>query len=242
MEQVFTPTPIPLDVLKRKFTEELEFVIDYPNSKLKGKVFLTYLSNLGINCSLHLPNVDEALQLVAEYLKTPSLVSLPELEDIVINLLLHRKGDVNALSFDPTEFIDENLDSIQRWERRIQSLPLFAISCISAHKDLVNNYPVDEDASFAGINFVHLIKHPAFTLLIGEVPESAYTYNPTFFNEHVFAGKNLFHYFAVQQNPLFLSLLALSDPETGKELAEALEATPPILEKMLAENKDVPLI
>lgn len=245
MEQVFTSTPIPLDLLKRTFTEDFEFVIDYPKSKFKGKVLLTYLSNLGINCSLHLPDVDETLALVGDYLKTPTLVSIPELEEIVINILLFRKGDINDLNIDVdvvAKFIDENIESIERWERRINALPLFALSLHPGLKETMIGYPVDEDLTFSGINYVNLIKHRYFPLLVGDVPVEKYTYNATLFNEVVFGGKNLFHYFAIKENPLFLSLLALTEPETGKELALAMDTEIPLLQKLNGELADVSLI
>lgn len=56
-------------------------------------------------------------------------------------------------------------------------------------------------------------------MLIEGLPQSAWNKNPTFFSEHIFAGKNLFYYFATPDNPLHMATIAV-----GKELPDAIKA------------------
>lgn len=242
MEIINTIVPIPLDLMKRKFTEEVSFVIDYTNSKFKGKSFLTYLSNVDIECSVKCSGLEESLDLLKYYMATQTLVSLPELDNLVMNILLYGLGLPNDLEFDPEEYVNENSESFARWVRRLFALPLFAATLLPNCGEVVNQYPVDEDESFSGINFVNLIKHPMFDILMASVKPEQYTYNKKFFSENVFGSKNLFHHFAIESNGLFTTILAIAEPETHKKLLDALEVEKSELVQLLGELNNVPTV
>jgi hypothetical protein len=222
--QVVTAAPIPLDVLKRKFTEDIEFVIDYEASRLKGKVLITYLSNLKVKCQIKLTDLDETLKLLEEYLNIPVLVDMPDLEALAMNLLMAFNGKPHTLKFDPTDFFYRNRDALARWTRRLYSIPLYALYSMEQYRSHVDTFPIDTDDSIAGVNFVNLIKHDWFPLFMEGVEENLYSWNPTFFKEYVFQGNNLFHYFSHPNNPFFVGLLAIQDPEGFKELLPVMDA------------------
>jgi len=205
-----TCAPIPIVDLKRKFTEDIEFIIDYKNSKFKNKVLITYLSNLDLKCRLMLENQDESLELVVAYMHHPALAKIDDLLDVVINILLYHTNHPCLLSFDPSDFIEANIDIINVWLRRIAALRLYAFfTDSSVDREFFNKWPVTpDDENMAGINYVHLIAHPLFHLLIDDIPLEAMTYSPFHFNEYVFSGKNLYTYFAVPQNPLYMATVA----------------------------------
>lgn len=206
---ILTEAPIPVGVLRRKFTENIEFVIDYENSKFNDKVLITYLSNLNLKCRINLTDPDKALKLVEAYMRSPTLVALNDLLDVVVNILLAYTGKPCMLSFDPSDFIRDNLDIIHIWMKRIASLYLYAFWIDSSvDKAFFEKWPTDVDESLVGVNYVHLIRHPLFHLLIDEIPEEAWLYNPFFFQEYVFAGQNLYPYFAVPENPLYMAVIA----------------------------------
>jgi hypothetical protein len=242
MEKIVTTAPIPIAVLKRKFTEDIHFAIDYANSKFKGKTLITYLSNLNIKCNLMLQDVEEALALTAEYLYIPAVASIPDLEDVVINLLLAYQGKQNWLNFDIDPFVAEHREIIELWIKRINSLPLFALHCSGLYKEHVDTFPKDDDKSIAGINFVQLIKHPLFPLLVANIDECDFSYNEMWFNEYVFAGSNLFSFFAVKENPLYLGLISqlAPDPE-DREIDQILADTIAEYNAVMGES-NVPLI
>ncbi len=215
-----TVAPIPVADVRRKFKENVEFHLDYSAGKYKGRALINYLSSVDINVRLMLTDPEDALELVKAYLSHPGMAKIDDLIDIVMNLLLALTGKPNALTFDPVPFAIANNDIISTWFRRIASLPLFAFYVNPEVSDeYVDSFPVDNDDSLPGVNFVHLIDHPLFPMLIEGLPQSAWNKNPTFFSEHIFAGKNLFYYFATPDNPLHMATIAV-----GKELPDAIKA------------------
>lgn len=219
-EQPTTPAvipctaPIAVSDLKRKFTEDVVFVIDVDASKLKGRALLTYLSNLNTNIHLQFGSVEATTELLRDYMASTLLISIAELEDLAINLLLAATGRAYTLPFEPASFIEENEALIETWLKRLDSLPVFALYCHPAHKEAVEQtYPEDTDESMAGLNFVKLIEHELFPVLMAGVQESDYNWNRVLFNEYIFAGDNLFKFFASKNNPYFIALLADECPE-----------------------------
>jgi len=222
---LFTTTPIPLQDLVRKQKEDIQFVIDYKNSKFRNKSLLVYLTNLDIKCRLHLESIEDALPLVKDYLHLPQIATAPDLDDAVVQILLHMQGKPSLLSFDPTEFIAENRDILDTWMKRIRNLPLFALYATGEFDEVVQALPADENISVAGLNYVNLIKHPFFALLVEDVRPEEYSYNEVLFNKYIFAGKNLFYYFAVKENPLFIgSLIAMEGEEAMQQFLAAAAA------------------
>lgn len=221
--QVEVTAPIPLDVLKRKFKENIEFVIDYDASKLKGKVLITYLSNLKIKCRLKLTDQTVALALVEEYLNIPVLVDMSDLEDLAMDILLAYTGKPNRIAVDLSDFFVRNKEALDRWVRRLYSIPLYALWSMEQYKPEVEKFPVDEDDTIAGVNFVMLIAHPDFAVFMENVQEDQYTWCPTFFKEYVFQGSNLFNFFADERNPFFVGLLAIQSPEMFNEIAPKVQ-------------------
>lgn len=220
--QVLVTIPIPPAILRRKFTEpDLLFVIDYDNSKFKGKMMITYLSNLNINCKLQLNDAENTLELLSQYLRITTLVSIGDMEHLAMHMLLAYCGKSHLLDFDPSEFIAANDDILTVWKRRLFQLPLFAMYTLY-HKDYVDGFPEDDDDGMYGINYVHLIKHADFAILLEDYTDDMLTKNTTLFNEYLFAGKNLFHYFAVPSNPLFMGVLAMQDKESYQSIQPAL--------------------
>ena len=262
--QIFTTCPIPTIDLKRKFKENIEFVIDCRNSKYKGKVLITYLSNLGIKCRLNLEDPVESLELVLAYMKYPKVASIPDLEQIVLNIMLAAQGKPHLLSFNPTQFILDNVDIVDVWMKRLCSLPLFALyskvdKVVPIHipadpeNDIdedntkveltrsfdVTKYPLDDNSSLPGLNFVQLIKHVQFAELMVGIDERYWTYNPDMFDRYIFSAKNLFHYFAIASNPLFIA--TLMDDEELKQLEVEAKAEIERLDQ-ISESLNVPLI
>lgn len=235
--QIHTTAPIPLAELKRKFTEDIQFVLDVDNSRLKGRAFLTFLVNLQINCRLEFKSTEGLIDLLVDYLQCPQLASIPDLEDLAINVLLAATGKPCALPFDPAPFIEAHQELIETWLRRLDSLPLFALYCQPDLKaDVEANYPEDTDDSMVGINFVRLIEHELFPLLIDGVEESDYNWNKTYFNEYIFAGDNLFKFFASKNNPYFLGLLASQCPTEFQAILPPMQG---VLEKASQMMKEI---
>lgn len=240
VSRVFTTTPIPMPELVRKQKENIEFVIDYKTSRFRDKSLLVYLTNLDINCRLHLESVEEALPLVRDYLNLPAIANAPDLDDVVVNILLHMQNKPSLLSFDPTNFIEDNRTILDTWMKRIRNLALFAVYCTGQCDEVVKSLPVDDNISVAGLNYVNLIKHPFFPLLIEDVTPEEYSYNEVLFTKYIFAGKNLFHYFAIKENPLFIGSLIAAKGEGALEEFVALAEQENVRLDQILEGLNVP--
>lgn len=220
-----TVAPIPVIDLKRKFTEDVEFHISLDNSRLKDAALITYLSNLNIAVRLKFGDVTVMQNLLVAYLKSTVLVSISDLEELAINVILAATGKPYRLPFDPAPFIEANYDLVDLWLRRLDSLPLYAFQCKEDMKEEVLKYPQDEEEGLVGLNFVKLIAHDNFPLVCLGIEESDWNWNKLFFNEYCFAGSNLFAFYAHKNNPFFMALIGQEVPEQFAALVEQMDKT-----------------
>lgn len=220
-----TTAPIPVELLRRKYTENIRFVIDYSTSRFKGRPLINFLNNVGIECQLKLDNNQESLDLVSAYLNHPAVVDIPDLNDVVMNLMLALVGEENYLAFEPEmfqKFVADNEAILKTWFRRVGSIGLFPFYVNkTVERSFIEQFPVDEDASLPGLSFVQLMRHPLWPLLVSHIPQSAWCINPTFFNEYIFAGMNLMYYFSNPDNPLCMAAIT-RDEDLNETLLTAL--------------------
>jgi hypothetical protein len=230
---VETIAPFSPDLIRRNFTEQgLVYVVDYGNSRIKGKVFLTYLSNLDLRYHVRIRNVEEACELLQAYLTLPMLVKVPELEDTVVEVLAAAKGLPHNLTFDPSEFIAANREIIDHWNSVVDSLALYALFCHGEeqHKEFIESHEVDDTSDPVGSNFVHLCTHPKLPLLINPCPEQPVKFYSKYFTTNMFRGQNLFHFWGKAENMLYVSYVAMvEDPAGFQQSHDALQAA--VLEK-----------
>ena len=88
MTYIDTIAPIPIDCIKEYFKDKnIMFLIDYENSKLENKVFLTYLSNLDVPCDLKLDSLskEKKLALLEAYLDIKNIVRKNRVQFIAPN-------------------------------------------------------------------------------------------------------------------------------------------------------------
>jgi hypothetical protein len=87
--------PFDAETLKKIITGEIEHpTIDYTNSKIKGKNFITYFSNLKyktIVINFDGVNVDEKYNLMNEYIKHQSMVRIEQFESTLIKCIFKQK-------------------------------------------------------------------------------------------------------------------------------------------------------
>lgn len=225
MNLIETTLPIPLPLLEEYFKEDNSvFIVDYENSRLKDSSAILYIGNIDVKARFNIPDVESGKALLLAYLKSTSLVYIPELIDSVVQLLLAVKNLPHDLSFDPTEFIEENKDIIQEWIQRVDSLQLFAKYSYQILKtDEHKKYPVNNVSSPVACNFVFIIQHPLFPILLEAAEEKNIRFYPKLFNEYLFKGKNLFHFWASENNPFYvMSCLPLAEDFDSKELCKLI--------------------
>lgn len=220
-----TKAPIDIEDLKKHFTnKDVSYIIDYKISDLKGEKLLTYLSNLDLPCDLK--NIDN--ELMKDYFHSSSIVKCKALEERAIDIL-HQFKTVNKNSYDgeASKFISENLEIVQKWAKKLDSLSLYNLHIVKegAFKEYVEQHPKDDTDELEGINFISILNNTRFFEYYGKVDDKNLTYYTKYFNDYMFRGKNLFEYWANENNPLFLLTWDIAEGN-GKDYIEARNATP----------------
>lgn len=205
MNFVNVTAPIAIDDLKKYFADKTTFyIIDYKNSSLKGAKLLTYLSNLDIpaDISFEGSSDEEVVELIKEYMNCSFILNVSSLENVTIDILLRYKAGDETIS----DFVEENKDIISSWIKKIESLSLYNMMTVSddMFKEYVEQFPKDTTDSLVGVNFISLIKNENMYLLFHDIKQENLTYYVKYFNDYMFKGKNLYSYWANENNPLFL--------------------------------------
>lgn len=199
-----TIAPIGLEDLKKYFVDKsISFLIDYENSKIQGNKLLTYISNLDIPIDIKFdPNNETGESLLEDYMNTTFLVNIPSLEIATINKLLEYR-------FEPvkSKFIEKNQELLDHWATLLDSSTLFNFYCLQnapEMKEWVESFPKYSLDVVTGINFVQLFKYKDFYQFYQKNDESKLKYCPEVFNDYIFKGNNLFHYWSNENNIMFM--------------------------------------
>ena len=107
--------PLPIDQIKEYFKDKsLFFLLDYENSKLQDKVFLTYVSNLDIPSDLQLredyPN-DKLFKLLDAYMEIKTISNIEFLNMAMAQILLRARGKSAEEVFEVALLTDEQADA-----------------------------------------------------------------------------------------------------------------------------------
>jgi hypothetical protein len=167
---------------------------------------LTYLSNLDLNCDIEIEDFNDPdnAKLLQTYFGSTTLVNIPTLERAAMSVLFEYKGLIEPGHF--SDFIKENLELVKSWVQKLDSLVLFNTFTINdeAAKQEVRNYPEDPTDSVQGINWVSLLKNQEFFYFYQILDVSNLRYYSRYFSENMFKGRNLYSFWATEQNPMFL--------------------------------------
>jgi hypothetical protein len=216
LEIIETIVPIPLDTLKLYFeNKNTFFLIDYGKSNLRGEKFLTYIGNLDIPCDIVVDTEENFREIYSCYLKHEQIVSLPLLEHITIDLLLEKRGIIEEYH---TEYLEIFNDDLEQWEDILESLLLYNFYTLESKeiKDFVTtNHPHNDTDSLRGINFISLLKYEFFYEFYKVQRNKLPSYYSKYFNEYMFKGNNLYHYWAHPQNLFHVNLLLISSNTIG---------------------------
>ena len=220
MNIITTTAPIGLEDLKKYFNDKtVSYVIDYDNSKLQGAKLLTYISNLDLPIDIQFnPKSESGKELLKAYLESTFMVSAPALELAALQLLFEYKfGNLND------EFVEQNREILDIWIRILESCTLYNLYSISddTFKEFVRQHPEEKFEVFKGINFVQLLKHPGFYFFYESIDQNNLRFMPEVFDNYMFKGKNLYNFWANENNPLFLLTSAIASGEvTGEQYVE----------------------
>lgn len=252
-EIIFCDVTVPLKVEELKnFIEKKDkfYLINYKNSELRDGIFLNYISNLDLPCEIVLKDssYEEKANLLAAYLSSKNIVNIESLACNIANTLLEFRGiDTSDVFTDPAlnkeetqRFIKENEEQIIRWEQFLESTVVFALYImkeLDKENDIKSQVPHIDDSNYVGLNVVSLMKVPIFMelfFLTGTRRELSFFTRQ--FEEYMFKGANLFHYYHSENNPVYGLMLAKFEGVVDNELLddvlnEAYSIEPPAQEK-----------
>jgi hypothetical protein len=217
-----TVAPLSIDEIKRFFSDKsLFFIIDYENSKLSDKIFLTYLSNLDIPSDIELSkncDIEKVYKLIDSYMDLKTISNCNFLDMIVAHILLREKNvDIGKLIINPylnenqvQEFIKTRKDKIQKWNHFIDSSILYLIYCfeeLNKKIQVQNNFPVIEDMNYVGVNVVNMFSIPNFLeIYFSSTKDISLSFFSEQFTKYMFKGKSFFEFYN-NKNNIFIPLL-----------------------------------
>jgi len=213
MNIIETAAPISIDNLKHYFVDKTTFyVINYKDSSLKGAKLLTYLSNLDVPCDISFKDcpLSDYHDILKDYLHSSMIVNVSSLENGVINIIHQIKG---LIPISDKQFIEENKEILNNWILKLDSLTVYNMYIIKDNpfQEFINGFQVDETKEMVGINFISLLKHKELYSFYRNIVKDNLKFYPHYFNEYIFKGKNLFSYWANENNPLFLLTYGIAE-------------------------------
>lgn len=211
--------PLELEEIKSFFDDpSVVFHIDYSASSIKGNVFLTYLSNLDIPAEVLLDNSSpqEKEELLNSYLSSKLIVNLPSFALNVSQIILEAAGVdcayriINPIwNLEQRKALISKLNSqIERWITFLSSSSIYMLtSCkeLEEEYNFKSHYRCVEDIDFVGYNVVNMFSVPAFTEFLFSVPcKGEILYFKHQFEDYMFKGNNIFHYFCTPENTMHI--------------------------------------
>jgi len=210
---------IPFDAitLKSIITGEIDNpVIDYANSTIKGKNFITYFSNLkykSVTINFNNVTIEEKYNLVTEYIKHQSMVKIEQLESTVIKCLFKNKGfdltlvdkseeDKEDLSkcilsnSEVEQYVINNSDLVNELTDIFDGAILYAIRNLNAYKEVYGDIITDNvepNKLSVGKTFVNLFANETFNChYYSSLPDfTQLKYFEHYYDRPIYSGQTL---------------------------------------------------
>lgn len=228
-----TKVPLSMEEMKNLFMnrDKFRYVINYSDSSLKGSGFLFYISNLELPAELDLTDdvsTEDKFELIYEYMKMSNLIDVGTLAYTVMEILLVARNVDTSDMFDNSfltkdevhQFIQEHTEIVKKWISFMNSLYVYALYVAyetSPSENAGDANPIQQmvpkidDPNYIGNNFINVMNLPGFFEIYfsKEINMDNTAFFTHQFTEYCFQGKNLYHFFAHEDNWLFLSVLVM---------------------------------
>jgi hypothetical protein len=211
--------PFDVDTLKRFITDENHYIIeiDYKNSKLKGKHFLLYLSNLKkLDFQINLEGVsfEERCELLIEYIKSQTTLDLVQFRRSIIKILFRIKmydlelvNETEGVFFSDQIIKDNEIDLLiqkdvqlfKDLEGIIDGVILYAIKNINRYKQELGDYitpNIVKESTAVGKTWVNLFQDPVFNEnYLASIPNfDDLLYYEYYYDKPIYSGNILLNY------------------------------------------------
>jgi hypothetical protein len=243
--------PFDSDTLKKIITGEIHSPeVNYKDSTIKGKNFITYFSNLKyktINIDFTDVTIDEKKELLVEYIKHNSTANIEQLLVTLIKIIFYQKrfdlylvdtskSDSDYLqksiltNSEIKEFVLENKELIKTLCEILDGTLLYAIKNLIAYKEelgdfITNNIVVDKQE--VGKTFVNLFTNETFNShYYAAIPKfDDIKYFEFYFDRPIYSGKTLM--FHITDGCIIFPLLKmiLEAPLTTEQFQSIYEET-----------------
>ena len=214
----YVAAPLEISQIKEFFeNKELFFIVNYVDSKIKGNMFLTYLSNLDLPYEIDLDEASstEKMDLIKHFMTTRNLNSSMILKKAVAQIILKKikapvelvLGEERILTDEECElFITSNAELVEKWNVFLASTMLYMLTSVAALEEEHNfkaKHEVVEDSAYIGLNVVQMFSLPYFMdVFYGEKTHVIPLYFKNQFEEYMFKGNNLFNYYFCNENTI----------------------------------------
>jgi hypothetical protein len=243
--------PFDSDTLKKIIVGEIDSPeVNYKDSSIKGKNFVTYFSNLKyktINIDFTDISIDQKKELLCEYIKHNSTANIEQLLVTVIKIVFYQKGydlslvdksklDAEYLqksiltNSDIKEFVQENEQLVKTLCDILDGTLLYAIKNLNAYKQemgdfITNNIVVDKQE--VGKTFVNLFQNETFNShYYAAIPKfDDIKYFEFYFDRPIYSGKTLMSH--ITEGCIIFPLLRmiLETPLTAEQFKSIYEET-----------------
>ncbi len=128
-----TVAPLPIETIKEYFHDkDISFLVDYENSKIADKIFLTYVANLDIPLDIKLRKdfpKEKLFSLIDAYMDIKTICNVQTLTMMVVHILLKAIGVNTKESLSNTfmseemvdEFIETRKEKVSKWAHFLDS-------------------------------------------------------------------------------------------------------------------------
>lgn len=243
--------PFDSDTLKKIITGEINSPeVNYKESTIKGKNFITYFSNLKyktINIDFTDISIDEKQELLIEYIKHNSTANIEQLLVTLIKIIFCQRG-YNLYLVDKSksdgeylqksiltnseiqEFVFQNKQLVKTLCEILDGTLLYAIKNLTAYKQemgdfITNNVVIDKQE--VGKTFVNLFSNEAFNShYYAAIPKfDDIKYFEFYFDRPIYSGKTLMSH--ITEGCIIFPLLKimLETPLTTEQFQSIYEET-----------------
>jgi hypothetical protein len=243
--------PFDSDTLKKIITGEIDSPeVNYKESTIKGKNFITYFSNLKyktINIDFTNISIDEKYELLIEYIKHNSTANIEQLLATVIKIVFYQKqydlylvdkskSDAEYLqksilsNSEIQHFVLENKELVKTLCEILDGTLLYAIKNLNAYKKemgdfITNNVVIDKQE--VGKTFVNLFSNETFNShYYAAIPKfDDINYFEFYFDRPIYSGKTLMSH--ITEGCIIFPLLKimLETPLTTEQFQSIYEET-----------------
>ena len=216
---------------------ETIFLIDYKNSELRENMFLTYLSNLDLPSLVNMSecSFEQKEGLLLSYMRTRMVYNSPCLMATIAQILLAKRDVLSENMIKNPWFNAEEIKTIltnhsdifDRWEHFLESSILYAMGCVFDEDEkevFKSELTIEKSRDYVGVNVVHIFSLAGFYEAFLSIPSKhEITYFEPYFEEYMFKGNNLFHYFRNENNLVLGMLLMHVNGNVGLEQIQRID-------------------